>query len=288
MRDFLINIMINYMKWLPDKLYLKIYYRLKTKKRLNLKNPKSYNEKINWLKLYYRNEEMTLSADKIEVRKKIYSLFGDKYLVPILWTGNDPVDIPYSKLPNKFVIKTNHASGTNIIVTDKSKLDREDVTNKLNLWLKTNYFFPKREWAYKNINRRILIEEYINQLDSDELRDYRIFCFNGVPKIVTVDFSITDKKKVRRNVYDLDWNLLPVQLSYPNETKIKLEKPANFEEMLEVSRVLSKPFPHVRIDLYNINGKILFGEMTFYHQSGMAVFVPNDFDITLGSYLQIK
>lgn len=283
----MMSMMIRYGKWIPDYYYLKFFSYLRTGKTLNLKNPTTFNEKINWLKIYDRRPIMTELADKYAVRAYVKEKLGEEYLIPLLWSGKDPERIPFDELPNSFVIKTNHASGTNIIVKNKEDINKEDAINQLKKWLSINYYYPKREWAYKDIDRKIVIEEFLVQDDEKELRDYRFFCFNGKPKFVAVDFNITDKTKTRRNLYDLNWNTLDSEIEYPKELKLKIEKPEKFEEMIKLSEILAEGFAHSRIDFYYIDKKILLGEITFYHQSGMGNIRPDSFDKLMGSWIKV-
>ncbi|WP_404330363.1 ATP-grasp fold amidoligase family protein [Mesobacillus maritimus] len=286
-RYSMMNFMVRYGNWVPDNIYLKLYSRLRTGKSVNLKKPKSFNDKINWIKLYDRKPIMTICADKLKVREFVKEKIGEDVLVPLLWYGDNPQEIPFEKFPNSFVLKTNNASGTNIIVNDKGSMDKAKVVEQLSTWLSQDFYHPKREWVYKDIPPKIICESFLEQDDDKELRDYRFFCFNGVPKFISVDFSITDKSKTRRNLYDLEWNLMDAEISYPRELNMKLKKPEKLEEMIELSKKLAEGFPHVRIDFYYINKKILFGEMTFYHQSGLGEFRPQEFGDTLGGWLHL-
>lgn len=270
-----------------DEKYLKFYSLVRTGKSIDFRNPTTYNEKINWIKLYDRDPNMTICADKYKVREVIKKKIGEKYLVPLLWSGDNPEEIPYETLPNSFALKVNNASGANIIVEDKSELNILETQNRLKKWLKQDNYTGLREWVYKDIKPRIVCEQFLKQDDHDELRDYRFFCFNGEPKFIMIDFDINDKVNARRNLYDLNWNLLDRRVTYPNEKKFVLDRPKKLEEMIELSRVLSKNFAHVRIDFYYIKNEIYFGEMTFYHQSGMASFEPKSFDKELGELLKL-
>lgn len=158
---------------------------------------------------------------------------------------------------------------------------------KMRRWLRTNYYLQNREWVYKDIKPRIICEKFLVQNDSDELKDYRFFCFDGEPKFIAVDFSITDKKKTRRNLYDLQLNLMDEEISYPKELNVKVDKPAKLEEMIDISRKLSSSFPHARVDFYYIDNRIIFSEITFFHQSGMGKISPEEFEIEMGNWLEL-
>lgn len=274
--------------WMPDKHYLKLVYWGETGGKLDLDNPKTFNEKLQWLKLYNRKPEYVKYVDKYAVRSYIADTIGEDYLIPI-WGVYDNVDeIDWHNLPDKFVLKCTHGSGGNIICTDKNKLNIEKAKEKLDSWMMKNWYWFGREWPYKNVKPRIICEQFIEQDDGEELRDYRFFCFNGEPKFITVDFSITNKKKTRRNLYDLHWNLMKEEISYPKELELKVNKPKKLEEMVELSKKLSANIPHVRVDFYYINNKILFGEMTFFHQSGFGEIRPPEFNEQIGNWLQLS
>ncbi|MGN8646341.1 ATP-grasp fold amidoligase family protein [Gracilibacillus sp. HCP3S3_G5_1] len=276
-----------YLNWIPDEIYLKMFYYSETNQKLNLNNPKTFNEKLQWLKLHDRKNIYSQYVDKFAVRSFIKEHIGEEYLVPMIGIFESVEEIDWEKLPNKFVLKCTHGSGGNIICTDKTKLNIKETKNKLNKWMKRNWYWLGREWPYKNVKPRIICEKFIEQDDGDELRDYRFFCFNGEPKFITVDFSITNKDKTRRNLYDLDWSLMEQEISYPKELSYKVKKPKKLEEMIDLARKISANIPHVRIDFYYINEKILFGEMTLYHQNGLGRIRPDDFNYEIGSWLEL-
>lgn len=272
------------LRLIPDKLYLKIKYRIKFNKKLNLKNPSTYNEKLQWLKLYDRRPEYIKMVDKFEVRKIIKEKVGEEYLIPLIGVYNKFEDINFEELPDQFVIKTTHDCGGIIICKDKSKLDINAAKKKINKHLKTNYYYMHREWPYKNIFPRIIIEEYIVDESAVELKDYKFFCFHGEPKML---FVATNRGiDTRFNFYDLNFKKIDLEQHYKNSNKI-IEKPKNFDKMIEIARKLSEGFPHIRVDLYNINGKILFGELTLYHFSGFEKFNPEEYDRILGKEIKI-
>lgn len=262
-------------------------FKLRTGRDLNLKNPHFFNDKLQWLKLNWENKEASICADKYLVRSFVSERIGDEYLSNLLAVYDSVEEIKIEELPNKFVLKGTHGSGFNIICSDKTKIDWTEKKQIMKKWLDTNYYWSSREPVYKNIRPRIIAEEFLDQIDSEELRDYRFFCFDGVPKFITVDFSITDKKKTRRNVYDLEWNLLDVEISYPRELSFELEMPKKLNEMIELSAKLAEGFPHARIDFYYINNRIIFGEITFFHQSGMARITPPEFEKTMGNWITL-
>ncbi|MCG5102603.1 ATP-grasp fold amidoligase family protein [Oceanobacillus alkalisoli] len=275
------------LNFLPDKAYIKLVYYLKMKKKLDLNDTKEYNEKLQWLKLYDRKPYYEKIVDKYEVREIIKNKIGEDYLTPIygIWENFD--DIDFSELPSKFVIKCTHDSGGVVICEDKNSFNIQRARKKINKSMNRNYFWRGREWPYKNLKPRIICEQFIEQDDGEELRDYRFFCFNGEPKFISVDFSITDKSRTRRNLYDLDWNLMDEEMSYPKELNINVNKPNKLEEMIELSKILSSDIPHVRVDFYYVGGKIRFGEMTLFHQSGLGEIRPAKFNKKMGSWLKL-
>lgn len=239
------------------------------------------------MKLYWRDPLAIKCADKYEVRDFVRERIGGQYLNELIAVYDSVDEIEIDKLPKSFVLKGTHGSGYNIICKDKYKMDWDKVFRNMRRWMRTNYHWSKREWVYKDIKPRIICEKYIEQEDADELRDYRFFCFNGEPKFIAVDLSITDKERTRRNLYDLEWNLLDAEISYPKEIRVNIDKPKKLKNMLELSRKLSTGFPHVRVDFYQVMDRVIFGEMTFFHQSGMGKFTPPDFEEEVGSWLEL-
>ena len=251
----------------------------------NIDNPKSFNEKLQWLKLYNEDPLLTKCADKYLVRDYVKEKIGEEYLIPLLGVWDSPDEIDFDKLPNQFVLKVNWGSGQNIIVKDKSKLDIKEAKAKLKEWLKphSNHYYFGFEWCYKNIQPKIIAEKYIEQIDGN-LLDYKIFCNNGNPSFLFV--GIDRHKDLKFNFYDLDFNLLPFKQHYDVSNK-KIPKPECFQEMLNVAKNLSKDFLHARIDLFLIGNKIYFGEITFYHFNGLEAFEPVEWDYKLGEMLTL-
>lgn len=270
--------------WLSDELYLKIAFKARLNKSLNINEPHSFNEKLQWLKLYDRNPLYTNLVDKYEVRKYISQTIGKEYLIPIIGVWDKFEDIDFSKLPDKFVLKCTHDSGGLVICKDKYKLDTEMARKKINKCLKRNFYYSGREWPYKNVKPRIVCEKYMVDESGTELKDYKFFCFNGEPKAL---FVATDRDiDTRFDFYDMNFNHLPVMQHYKNGVK-KVFKPKGFDEMIKLAAQLSKDIPHVRVDFYDINGKVYFGELTFYHFSGFQKFEPEKYDALFGSWIQL-
>ena len=272
--------------FIPDKAFLKIQYRAATGKKLNLKDPKSYNEKMQWIKLYDHNPLYTILADKLAVREYVKEKVGEEYLIPLLGHWNLVNDIEYDKLGNQFVLKTNHDSGGIVICSNITSFDKVAAEKKLNEHMKQNHFYMSREWAYKDVKPCIIAEKYMIDDEANDLRDYKFFCFNGEPKAVQVDFDRFINH--RRNIYDMDWNLLDVTIKCPNDKNAKIDCPSNFDEMVQIARKLSAGLPEARIDLYSVNGKTYFGSITLYHGNGYEEFTPDSFGDVMGSWIDLS
>lgn len=268
-----------------DKKYIEFVYKEHMGKELNLENPLTFNEKLQWLKLYNRNPEYTKLVDKYEVRKYVSNTIGEKYLIPCLGVYNSWKDIEFDSLPNQFVLKTTHDSGTVIICHDKDNFDYKKARKKIENRLRRKYFYLYREWPYKDVKPRIIIEKYMKDDDTKVLNDYKFYCFNGQPKMM---FIVTGRgNDPRINFYDMDFNEMDLQQYFPRNEK-KVKKPKQFDEMVELSKKLSVGIPHVRVDFYLINGKIYFGELTFFDSAGLEKFNPEKYDRILGDYLDLK
>lgn len=270
---------------ISPEITLKILFRLKLGHNLNLKDPQTYNEKLQWLKLNYKNPLLTKLVDKYTVREYVSSKCPE-ILNILYWNGFDPKQIPWDSLPDKFAIKVTHGSGFNIICTDKNKLDKMDVERKLSKWLKTKYLKCYGESWYGKEKPRIIIEKMLKNDDGSALFDYKFFCFDGMPQYVYVDTWKDNKHHI--NMYDINFNLLKdVSLGYPRDLDLNIKKPTNYIEMIEISKKLSAGFPHVRVDLYSVNNKTVFGEMTLCKGAGFDRITPYDFDVELGSLLTL-
>lgn len=287
--SILISFVFHTRSFWPDKLYLQVMFRLKMRKKLNLQNPKTFSEKLQWLKLYSRKKNYTLMVDKVKAKEYVASILGEEYIIPTLGVWDDPDKIDFNALPDKFVLKCNHNSGTGMyICKDKSLMNIEKVKAELRKGLKENYFLTNREWPYKDVPRRILAEKYIEpDVITNDLPDYKFFCFDGEVKAM---FIAKDRNKgehyVKFDFFDADFNHLPFTNGHPNAEQ-QPEKPKKFEEMKVLAAKLSKGIPHVRIDFYEVNGKIYFGEMTFFHWSGMMPFEPEEWDYKFGKWLKL-
>lgn len=286
-RSILDSILRRFAPFMPDKPYLKLYYFAKMGKWLDLKSPFTYNEKLQWLKLNDRNPDYCKMVDKYEAKKYVASIIGEEFIIPTIGIYDSIDDIPWTTLPDQFVLKCTHDSGGIVICKDKTTLNIEEAKKKLSKGLKKSYYYQNREWPYKNVKPRIICEEYKVDESGYELKDYKWFCFDGEVKAL---FIATDRgtpgEETKFDFYDTDFNHLPFTNGHPN-SKRKLCKPIGFEKMKELASKLSKGIPHVRVDLYDINGKIYFGEMTFYHWSGTKPFEPEEWDKTFGSWITL-
>ena len=270
-----------------DKLFLKIKYKHLMGKKLNLKNPQTFNEKLQWLKLYDRNPFYVKLVDKYEVREYIKEMFGKEYLIPLLGVYDNFEEIDFKKLPNQFVIKCTHDSGGIVIVKDKNKLNKESARKKINRSLKNNYYYSGREWPYKNVKPRIIIEKYMVDEIYHDLIDYKFMCFNGNPTYTFVYSNRSGKTGTQATFFDQNWKELDFKRDF-KKTEINIKKPINYDKMVEFSRKISKNIPFVRVDWYEVNGKLYFGEITFFPSSGFGKFDPDKWDLKLGKMINLK
>ncbi len=266
------------------KLYLKVWFFKKTGQILNLYDPKTFNEKIQWLKLYDSTPIKTRLADKYLVRDWVKEKIGEEYLIPLLGVWDKFDDIDFDKLPDRFVLKCNHGCAYNYIVKDKSKMDKKDARKKINKWMKRNYAQNGGlELHYKDIEPKIIAEAYIED-SNNELNDYKIMCFNGKPQYIWIDQGRFSKRT--ENIYNTKWELQPFLLSYPN-SKEQVPPPENLDKMFELAEILAKDFSLARIDFYNVDGKIYFGEITFTSCSGVDKFIPSSYNRVWGDMLKL-
>jgi TupA-like ATPgrasp len=270
---------------MPDSIYLRLMFLLKTGRILHLRNPKTYSEKIQWIKLHGALERYSPYVDKYEVRRYVADTIGPEHLVPIIGVWDDFEEIPFDSLPDQFVLKATHGYGYNFICRDKSSLDKVRLSQTTKDWLSKNFYVTDREPQYRYIRPRLIAEAYL-QDESGALRDYKFPCFDGVPYLVQV---IGDRARgTTESFYDRQWNLLPVQEEgFPNAA-YPIERPALLDEMFDVAARLAAGFPFVRVDLYCVDGRIYFGELTFTPCNGFITYTPGSFDRELGRMLDLS
>lgn len=272
---------------ISDKLFLKVLFRLKMGYWIDFNNPRTFNEKLQWLKLYNRKLEYTTMVDKFGVKKYVAAIIGEEHIIPTLGVYSKFEEIDFNTLPNQFVLKVTHDSGGIVICKNKFNFDIEAARNKLNKSLKKSYYYQNREWPYKNVKRRIICEKYMVDESGYELKDYKWFCFNGEPKIFKIDFDrYTDH---RANYYDRQCRLLPFgEIAFLPKYEKPISLPDNIESMVRIAKELSKNQPFLRVDLYNSGGKIYFGEITFYPNTGMGKFTDDSYDLVMGSWIELS
>lgn len=294
-RHFTAALICRFGSRLSDKTYLRWMYYLECGHSLNLDNPQRYNEKLQWLKLNYHNPLWTQMVDKYRVKELVSERIGDKYVVPCLGVWKRAEDIEWDKLPNQFVLKTNHDSGNNgvFIVRDKSQINhtaqadrkKSQMIRRINASLCRDTSIPGREWPYKNVERCVFAEQYLEDA-TGELRDYKFFCFDGKVKYLFIATERQSGGEVKFNYFDADFHDLGIVQHHPMSDK-KIEKPVAFEQMKELAAKLSVGLPEVRVDLYEVNGRIYFGEYTFFHHGGMVPFHPDKWDFIFGANIQL-
>lgn len=274
---------------LPDEQFLKLKYKATMGKELNLLTPKTFNEKLQWLKLYDRNPEYIERVDKYLVRDYIKSTLGENYLIPILGVWDDPEQIDFNSLPDQFVLKCNHNSGLGMcICKDKSKLNLCKVKKNLKRGLKQNFYLVNREWPYKNVSRKIIAEKYMTDSnESDEFTDYKFFCFNGEVDSVMVCLG-RNTGDTKFYFFDREWNLKRYnKLGKAAPESFSIKKPIHMDEMFEIAKKLSKGYPFVRIDLYSTEEQVYFGEITFFPDSGFDANILDSTDLYFGEKINL-
>lgn len=274
---------------LPDKIYIQLIYLWKFGKIIDLNNPKTYNEKLNWMKLYDHNPLYTSLVDKYAVKEWVAKKIGYDYIIPTLGIWDAPESIDWDRLPNQFVLKTTHGGGGDgvIICKDKKTFNTELAIQKLKVAMRTDPYLRLREWPYKNVPHRIIAEVFMKDANSSDLKDYKFFAFNGKVKAL---FVASDRQnsneEVKFDFFDADFNRLDLKQKHPMSSKY-IEKPKQFELMKEIASKLSEGLPEVRCDLYEINGKVYFGELTFFHHGAIVPFVPKQWDYIFGGWIDL-
>lgn len=283
------KILFNYFTWLPDKLYLKLLFRIRMGKRLNLKNPQTFSEKLQWLKLYDRKTEYTMMVDKYAVKDYVAGIIGEEYIIPTIGVWNKLDDIEWDTLPEKFVLKTTYGGGSSgvVICKDKSTFDRQKAIKKLKKSLKQNIYKTLKEWPYKNVPKRIIAEKYIDpRPETNDLPDYKFFCFNGEPKYCQVISGRDSKKCI--DFFDRDWNHQPFhEPSYYSFADEEPAKPKYLDKMWQAAEQLAQDKAFSRIDFYEVGDDVFFGEITFFPTSGLGSFEPEDYETIIGKMITL-
>ncbi len=285
-RKLVDSIILKMPRLVADKTYIECIWRSQMNYPLNLSNPRTFNEKLQWLKLYDRKPIYTLMVDKYAVKKYVADIIGEKYIIPTLGVWDKPEDIDWDALPYQFVLKCTHDSGGIVICRNKDILDKKSAMEKLRESLKSDYYLAGREWPYKNVPRRIIAEKYMDD-GTGELNDYKFMCYNGVCKNLFVCTGRAEND-LKVDFFDLEWNHLPFIRKYPNSSK-RIPKPDNLNDMVRIVESISRKseIPFARIDLYNIRNMIYFGEITLFPGNGIEYFNPQEWDYKLGEMINL-
>lgn len=287
MKNKIIFHILNLMHFINDEKYLKIKYYLKTGKRLNLDNPKTFNEKLQWLKVYDRKDIYTTMVDKYEAKQYVANIIGNEYIIPTLGIYDKFEQIDFDQLPNQFVIKCTHDSGCIVIVRNKNNIDRKKIEKKIKKCLKRNFFWNSREWPYKNVKPRIIIEKYMEDKINKSMQDYKFFCFDGEPKLMYLSEGFENHSTATMSFFDMNFKETDCKRSDYKLFQYKPQKPKNFELMKKFAGLLSKDIPHLRVDFYEINGKLYFGELTFSTCAGFIPFESEKWDVIMGKWIKL-
>lgn len=272
-------------KMISDETFVKTRYKSEFGRSLNIDNPIKYTEKLQWLKLYDHQPKYSIMVDKVKVKKYVSDKIGDEYVVPLLGVWENAKDITYEKLPAQFVLKTSHDSGGYVICKNKADINKEFIEEKINRLLKINYYNGTREWPYKYVEPKVIAEPYLEDKKYGELRDYKFFTFGGEPKVLYIACG-RGKEEPTADFFDMDGNHLDLRIDHEMADKTP-ELPENFELMKELSRKLSEGTPQLRVDFYEVNGKVYFGELTFFHCSGLVSFKPEIWDDVFGEWVTL-
>lgn len=272
-----------YHQMYDDQKFLERIFEAKFGYKLNINDPKTYNEKLQWLKLFNYEPGYTRMVDKYGIKQFVEEKIGVGYTIPTLgvWDSFDEID--FDKLPGQFVLKCTHDSGSIVIVKDKETFNADEARRNLSAALQINYFWISREWPYRNVKRRIIAEPYLYDSLGNEIKDYKFFCFHGEVKVIEVDFERFINHK--RNIYSKDWEYIPLAVQYPTVPEHIIEKPKCLKEMIQIAEKLSSGIPHIRVDFYLVDDKPIVGEMTFFHEGGFAKFAPQTWDGIWGDWI---
>lgn len=271
---------------LSTKRYLEILFEIRMDEKLNLENPQTYNEKIQWLKLYDHNPIYHCMVDKYYFKKMMGKMIGKKYIIPTIGIYNNAKEINFDELPEQFVMKCTHDSGSVILCKNKKTFNQKEAIKKMNKALKNKYYAISKEWVYESLEPKIIIEPLLNADDKEDLKDYKILCFNGEPKIIQVDINRFHGH--HRNMYDTDWNLLDMKLRVPNNPSKQIPKPSQLDLMLKLAAKIAEDIPFLRVDFYVVGDALYFSEATFYPVSGFGKFYPKKWDKILGGWIDLN
>lgn len=276
----------NYFDWMPDEPYLKMMYWAILGRKADLRNPRTFNEKLQWLKIHDRNPDHTIMVDKYAAKQYVAGKIGEEYIIPTLGVWDRFDDINFDELPDQFVLKCTHDSGGLVICKDKKTLDKEAAKKKIETALKNNYYYSVREWPYKNVKPRIIAEKYMADTTNDDLNDYKLMCFNGKVKATFVCSDRYSEDGLKVTFYDTSWKRMPFERHYRSSNS-EIVKPKTYEEMSALAERLAEKIPFLRVDFYEIDGRTYFGELTFYPGSGFEEFNPEEWDRELGDWIVI-
>lgn len=283
-----ISLLMRFGFWIPDSIYLRMMYYLQTGMKLHLKHPVRFSEKLQWLKLYDRHPEYTMMVDKVAVKDYVAKIIGEEYIIPTLSVWNAPDEIEFDRLPEQFVLKCNHDSGGVVLCKNKKSFDREYARRRIAKSLKRNFFYGGREFPYKNVKPCIMVEKYMQDANEEDLVDYKFFCFSGEVKMCQVISDRFTDEKI--DFYDRNWNRLIGLIGLNIDAKNSIEgkpRPKQYDEMIRIAELLSKGMIFVRVDLYDINDRIYFGELTFFPASGFGYFRPDEWNVKLGNMIKL-
>lgn len=275
------------LKWMRDESCVKFWYRYAFGKKLDLENPKTFNEKLQWLKLYDRKPEYTAMVDKCEAKKYVAERIGQEYIIPTLGVWDRFEDIDFDQLPNQFVLKCTHDSGGLVICKDKSKLNMHNARHRIERSLQRNFFWVGREWPYKDVKPRIIAEQYLVTNQGKDLPDYKMFMFEGKLFCTLVCTERNSQSGLKEDFYDPQWNHLEMRRPNHDNSAERHAKPENYEQMVALAQKLAKDIPFIRVDFYNLNGRLYFGELTFFPASGFEGFAPQQWDAEMGELLKL-
>ena len=274
------------LNWMSDKSFLNLTYWVHFGRSINWENPQTFNEKLQWLKVYNRNPVYTQMVDKYDVKDYVAKVIGDEYIIPTIGVWDRVEDIPFDKLPDQYVIKCTHDSGSVCVCNNKNSFDVDKAKKKLAHGLRHNLFYWGREWPYKNVMPRIIAERYLEDEQIHELRDYKFFCFGGKVKMFKIDFDRFTEHHA--NYYDINLNLLPFgEADFPPKPEKSLDFPSQINKMFQLAEKLSHEIPFLRVDFYQVNNQVYFGELTFFPATGMGKWTDDKWDVELGSWINL-